>query len=287
MFTTVQLLCTFLLPLFLGVVLASVGRDLGTGRARWGLAGALLALVVVVAHGAAAIGADAAIAPPMLGWHWLPWAALVLAGVLLFAAPRAAGRGRPLGVAALGLTAGAGAALILHCLFSYLGPGGILAWSAAVAAIAAAGAWTTVRYRGGPIGELFAAGIAAAGVAVGAGLTGSKDLALLALIIPLGIAGLGAMTLIRRTPVEGLGPAVAVLTSWHLAIAATFSEMPWWTALLFALPLPAGALAAGFAGRRTGVVRCVVTLALVIVAVAVAALLAQPAAAGGGSDPAY
>ena len=90
-FTVAQLLCALLLPAALAALLTVVARDLrdaAVGCMRVGLGGLMLILTIAVAHVATAMAVDARLMPPLLGWHWLPWAALAVAPLMVIALPR-------------------------------------------------------------------------------------------------------------------------------------------------------------------------------------------------------
>jgi hypothetical protein len=286
-FTNAQLLCALLLPAFLAAVLTAMLRDLRIlrdGRQAPGLGGLVLAVVVVVAHAATASAVDACLIPPLLGWHWLPWAAFALVPALRWAAPRTPYDGRWLIFA--GLAAGGGV-LVLTPLCHGLSVIGITAWSVAITLSALVTAWTLAENQAGSLETHLAAGIASGAVALGALLCGSKDLALLAGIVPIALIGSGVVHLIRHDPWLGGGLALGPLLAWHLGINATYSEMPWWTALLLALPLPLGALASriGHGSRSRFWWRITVTAGVALLALALAATVAQPTRAANTDAP--
>ena len=286
MFTTAQLLCALLLPAFLAAVLTVMLRDLRIlrdGQHALGLGGLVLAAVVVVAHAATASAVDACLIPPLLGWHWLPWAALALIPALRWAAPRTAVDLRWLLHA--GLAAGGGVLLLLPMCHG-ISPLGIAAWAAAITASSLATAWILEPHPASSLETHLAAGIASGAVALGALLCGSKDLALLAGILPLALFGSGVIHLVRRDSWLGGGLALGPLLAWHLAINATYSEMPWWTALLLALPLPLGALASRFGrGPQSRFwLRIGITAGVALIALALAATAAQPTRAANTPD---
>ena len=242
MYTLPQILCALLLPAGLTMLVAIFARDLATAPRccfQRGLGGALLASLYLVGHSATARAVDACLIPPHLGWHWLPWAAAALAVVALTTTPP--GRLRWVLQAAL---AAAGAVLILQPL-PILSSWQIAAWAAACATSVVITGLTATR--GSTTSQLGAGAIAATAVAIAALLTHSKDLALLAGILPPIL--IATWLAWRRLPAWGGGTlALAQLLAWHLTLASTYSEMPWWLAPAFAAILPLGALA-GRLGR--------------------------------------
>lgn len=291
-FTVAQLLCALLLPAALAALLTQVARDLresASGCTRAGLGGLMLILTIAVAHTATAMATDARLVPPLLGWHWLPWAALAVVPLMVLALPRR----------------------ITHATNPATIPADLWRWLA-VAVVAASGAWLLLQPM--PYSETFtvfhlAGGLSAAagvtiavgilpspvrktpfinrltavvcsgGIALGVMATGSKDLALLAGIVPLAIlGGTFAAWATDRGPWLGGLLVTAIVTSWHLLLAASYSELPWWNAAVFALALPA-ALIAGRLGKspnRSALGQIGTAVLVVAIALALAATLGQP-----------
>ena len=286
MFTLAQILCSLLLPAGLTLLVAAYARDLATSSRCCllrGLGGALLASLYLIGHAATAVAVDARLIPPHLGWHWLPWAAAALAVVALAATPP--GWLRWLLQAAL---AAAGTVLILLPLPA-LPAWQVAAWAAAAAASVTITGLTAVR--GSTTAQLGAGTIAATAVAIAALLTRSKDLALLAAILPTIL--IATWLVWRQLPTWGGGTlALAQLLAWHLTLASTYSEMPWWLTPAFAALLPLGALAARL-GRTPGraTVWQLATTALLagLLLATTYALMSQPAdqSGSGASDYGY
>lgn len=278
MFTLAQILCALVLPAALAALLAVLSRDVarGSGRMVQGLGGVLLAVVVVVAHAATASATEACLIPPHLGWHWLPWAAALLIPLYLWSTPPGWWRW----TLHAAVTAG-GAVLLLHPLSSSLSLPLIAAWAVGATLAASAGAWTTLRlHTTAPWSSHLAAVIALGGSAIALAATGSKDLALLAAIPTCAVIGSGLLA--RRDLAWAAGPAAsAQLGAWYLMVGATYSDLPWWCALILALAVPAGALAASrcTSPKAAALVRCGVTAAVVILGIVLAATLGQPVAA--------
>ena len=188
MFTVPQLLCALLLSCGLAALLTCLARELRApfdGDTRGGVGGLLLALTIVVAHAATAIAVDACLVPPLLGWHWLPWAALTLVPLLTLALPRRLSRPMHSPVladawrwCAVALVAAGGAWLLLQPLplsssFTQLHlVGGILA--AAVVSLAT-GLLSTPTADSAPLTQRTAAFISSAGIAVGSCLVLKKS----------------------------------------------------------------------------------------------------------------
>jgi hypothetical protein len=284
MFTLAQILCALLLPAGLTLLVAAFARDLATGTRcclQRGLGGALLASLYGIGHAATARAVDSCLIPPHLGWHWLTWAAAALAVVTLTATPP--GRVRWILHAAL---AGAGAVLILMPLPALPG------WQIALWALACAGSVLgtgLTAERSSVTAQLGAGTIAAIAVAAGALLTHSKDLSLLAGILPPIL--IATWLVWRQLPTWGGGSiALAQLLAWHLTLASTYSEMPWWLAPAYAALLPAGALA-GRLGRtptRATLWQLGITAAAAIVVLGATFLLMnQPANESPGGASAY
>ncbi len=316
MFTLAQLLCALLLPAgvaALFTIAARRWRPDGEPRAQTptcgcrgaGLGGLVLILAVIIGHVATALATEARLMPPLLGWHWLPWAGLAVIPLLIFALPE---RGEPKASwrwLAVAVVAGAGAWLLLRPLsfstsFTLFH---VLAWLVAVPLIVVGTGWMQASeatpelpFVELPFVEQAAAAIATGAIAIGALATGSKDLGLLAVIIPGAIIG-GAFAawvfsrcLIDQVPWRG-GTLVATMCgSWHLLLAANYSEMPWWNAPLFALALPSGLLAQRLAVRRGCAPRSVmawrlgITVLVAGAAVAMAATLGQPASSSASAS---
>lgn len=284
MFTLAQMLCALLLPAGLTLLMVAFARDLATSPRccfQRGLGGALLASLYLVGHAATALAVDACLIPPHLGWHWLTWAAAALAVVALTATPP--GRLRWALQAAL---AAAGTVLILLPLPA-LPTWQVAAWAAAGAASVTITGLTAVR--GSTTAQLGAGTIAATAVAAAALLTHSKDLALLAAILPPILIATWLMW--RQLPAWGGGTlALAQLLTWHLTLASTYSEMPWWLAPAFASLLPLGALAGRLGrtpGRATAWQLATTALLAGVLLAATFAIMNRPADESGGGASAY
>ena len=298
-FTAAQLLCALLLPAALAALLTVVARDLrdaAGGCMRVGLGGLMLILTIVVAHFATAMAMDARLVPPVLGWHWLPWAASAGVPLMVLALPRRlTGAAAPSTLAAgvisevwrwliVALVAVAGAWLALRPMpfsdsFTLFHLAGGLT---AAALVTIAGGILSSPAHQAPFLDRITAVICSGGIAIGILATGSKDLALLASIIPAAIIGGSVMTwtsgLGTSSPWTGGLLATAMVTSWHLLIAASYSELPWWCAPIFALALPAALTAArlGTSPKRRAWWQIGTALAVISVALALAATLGQP-----------
>lgn len=253
----------------------------------------MLVLTVAVAHAATAVAVDACLVPPLLGWHWLPWACIAVVPLTLFALPERLARTDWWRWLAVAVVATAGAWLLLRPMpfSSSYTPLHLVAWLIAAPLIAGAAGWSRSLATTGPFVERAAALIATGAIAAGALATGSKDLALLAAIVPAAIGG-GALVawFLDRGPWTGGTLVAALISGWHLLLATNYSEMPWWNAPLFVLALPAGALASrlGRTPRQAAVWQLGATAAVAGIALAVAATLGQPAhAASDGPDYRY
>ena len=298
MFSLAQILCAIPLPLVLGLLLAFIARDLRDLPARFwqrGLGGLALVAVVVVAHAAVAATAEASLVWPRSGWHWAWWGALALLPAYALAAP-AAGLGRR-GSAwrwtVHGLLAAGGVVLLLLPMVqtgrflplleraggSAARWGELAGWAAAAAVLTIGGGWAVTSRRAGPLIEHIAAGLAAALMAVGIGLSGTKDIALLAGIVPLAIAG-SALLHLRRSANSWDGGQLATiqLGFWYLVAALDYADLRWWGALPLALALPAGALAArvGRTPRSAAIWRLVTTVVVGLLGVAAILAWGQP-----------
>jgi len=121
--------------------------------------------------------------------------------------------------------------------------------------------------------------ICSGGIALGVLATGSKDLALLAGIIPLAIIG-GALAAwaTDRGPWLGGLLVTAIVTNWHLLLAASYSELPWWNASVFALALPTALVAGrlGSAPKRRALWQIGTAVVLIGLALGLAVTLGQP-----------
>ena len=321
MFTLAQLLCALLLPAVVAALFTIAARRWRPegdhrsltptcGGRRAGLGGLVLILAVIVGHVATALTTEARLMPPLLGWHWLPWAGLAVIPLLIFALPERGERKTSWRWLALAAVAGAGAWLLLRplsfstsfTLFHLIG------WLVAVPLIVVGTAWMQASKATPerpsvqlplvelPFVEQAAAVIATGAIAIGALATGSKDLGLLAVIIPGAIVG-GALAawgfsrrLIDQVPWRGGTLVATVCGTWHLLLASNYSEMPWWNAPLFALALPSGLLAQRLAVRRGCAPRSVMAWRLGITvlvaggALALAATLGQPASSSGSAS---
>lgn len=237
-FTIAQLLCALLLPAALALVIGLRARDLldgSGGRMQRGLGGGLLAAIYVVAHAAAVAAIGVALAPPVAGWNWLPWVAAGLVPVLVFATPP----GRWLWVVQ-GIAATVGAWVLLRPMPA-IPAWEIGAWAAGcAAAVIATG---TLATRGTATAQLGSGAILGGMLAIGALLTRSKDLALLAGIVPVALVALWLVWR-RSAAMPGVLIATGHLAAWHLLLNTTYSYMPWWLAVVFATALPLGGLAA-------------------------------------------
>lgn len=309
-FTAAQLVCALLLPAVLAAVLTQVARDVretSVGCARAGLGGLMMILTIVVAHAATAMAVDARLVPPLLGWHWLPWAAIAIVPLMIWALPRrivALGSSYPIipvdtgfqntwRWCAVGAGAAFGAWLVLRPLpFSELfTPVHMVAGITAAAVLAIVTGMVQSPGDRSPLLDRITATICSGGIAIGVIATGSKDLALLAGIVPMAIIGSGLASLaIDRSSWTGGLVVTAIVTGWHLLIAASYSELPLWIAPVFALALPA-ALAAGRLGsspRRRGVWQLGTAVAIVGVALVLVLAWGQPPApASDGPDYHY
>ena len=304
MFTVPQLLCALLLSSGLAALLTCMARELRApfgGTTRGGVGGLMLVVTVMVAHAATAVAVDACLVPPLLGWHWLPWAELAVVPLLLVALPRrlATLSHTPSPTAevwrwsAVALVAAGGAWLLLQPLpFSTAFTRAHLLGGALAAAVISvvAGLASVPTLDSSPLLQRMTALISSAGIAAGILATGSKDLALLAGILPLAILGGGlAAWAVDRGPWSGGVLVTAMISSWHLLLAASYSELPWWNAPVFALALPLG-LAAGRIGRtpsRRAVWQLAVTSLIIIIALALATTLGQPAGSNDMSGNSY
>ena len=307
MVTFAQLVCALLLPLGLGVLLSATARGLLTSSARQaeqdegqrGLGGFLVVFIVIIAQAACAAAIDAPLVPPRAGWFWLPWALLI--GVLpavTLTFPSGWWRWSLHGV-----LAGAGGSLVLfpvsHSAHDVLISG---LWIAAAVACVGLSAWatrtrsTTAWDEPQPLTEQAAAAIVGGLVAAGALLSGSKDFALLAMIVPMGILGLAVSSRLlvdrpdRPAMWAGGNLATAHVVALTLLINGHYSEMPWYGALALAAALPLGGFAAQLgqtdSSKRSW--RLGVTIAIGLVGVVLILLLGQPpAAASDGPDYHY
>lgn len=274
MFSLPQVLCALLLPMALALVAGLRGRDLLDGSAGWaqrGLGGALLAALYLVAHAASVAAIGVALAPPVAGWNWLPWIAAGLVPVIAFAAPP--GRVRW----AVQIAAAAAGAWILLRPMAAIPLWQVAAWAAGCAAMVFASG--TLAARGTPTAQLGSGALIGGLIAIGAFLTRSKDLALLAAIVPMTLIALWVVWR-RAAAWPGGLVAVAHLLAWHLLLNATYSEMPWWLAAVFAAALPIGGLAARLGstpGRRTAL-QLTATALVGLIAIGLAVFLAtEPA----------
>jgi hypothetical protein len=298
MFTVPQLLCALLLSSGLAALLTCMGRELRApfgGTAHGGVGGLMLVVTVMVAHAATAVAVDAGLVPPLLGWHWLPWAGLAVVPLLLVALPRrlATPSKTPAATAeiwrwsAVALVAAGGAWLILQPLpfSSAFTRAHLLGGALAAAVISVVAGFASVpTLDSSPLLQRMSALISSAGIAAGILATGSKDLALFAGILPLAILGGGlAAWAVERGPWSGGVLVTAMISSWNLLLAASYSELPWWIAPIFALALPLG-LAAGQLGttpRRRAAWQLGTTTLVIVIALALATTLGQPAAFNG------
>ncbi len=307
MWTTAQLLCAIGLPMGLGLLLTIATSDLRRTAGRLGIGGLVLALVVLVAHAATAAAVDAPLLPPHSGWHWLPWAIAGLSPAMLALPPGWWRWVVQIAVAAIG-----GAMLlhpVCHSQQDLLASG---AWiAAAVLSVVLTGILRTSAVTAGALVaksgssgvpvrslvEMAAAAIACGFVAAGAGVSGSKDLALLALIMPLAIAGMAAARVSsawalgdqktgdQKTGDQWTGGSLASahLIAWHVLLNGNYSEMPWFGALPLALALPAGMLASrcGRCERSAIIWRLGVTMLIASLGVGLILACGQPAAVSG------
>lgn len=273
-FTIAQLLCALLLPAALALVIGLRARDLLDGPGdgvRRGLGGGLLAAIYVVAHAAAVAAIGVALAPPVAGWNWLPWVAAGLVPVLAFATPP--GRVRWV---VQGIAAAIGAWVLLRPMPA-IPAWEVAAWAAGCAATVIATG--TLATRGTATAQLGSGAILGGLLAVGALLTRSKDLALLAGIVPVTLVALWLVWR-RSAAMPGVLVATGHLVAWHLVLNTAYSYMPWWLAPVFAAALPLGGLAARLGstpGRRTALQLGATALVGIIALGLAAVLAAEPA----------
>ena len=303
-FTVAQLLCALLLPVALAALLTVVARDLrdaAVGCMRVGLGGLMLILTIAVAHVATAMAVDARVMPPLLGWHWLPWAALAVVPLMVLALPRRlTGATAPTTLAAgvisevwrwllVAMVTAAGAWLVLRAMpfsdsFTLFHLAGGLT---AAALVTIASGILSSPIHPSPLLDRVTAVICSGGIAIGILATGSKDLALLAGIIPAAIIG-GSFNYRTSGPWTGGLLVTAMITSWHLLIAASYSELPWWNTPVFALALPAALAAArlGTTPKRRAWWQIGTALLVIAIALALAATLGQPTTQA-SDEPSY
>ena len=275
MFTLGQLLACVLLPAVLVLVLTPMGRDQRPGWWSAGLASLLLAAAAATGHLGAALALGDALAPPVRGWHWF------IAGGFLIAAA-AVVPGVWLRLAACFLASGGAVALALQPLAGL--PLGVRSgWALGVAVAVVFAGWLGERAvvaegprRGHALLLLFAAGGAAT-----IGLSGSKDLALLAGTVASALGG-SALWSLRGGSVVGLAAPVAALALGHVALGAGYADLPWESAVALGLALPV----AGLTTRVVGWPGTILRFAVVLVALGSALGLAQRACGDTGGYPA-